>query len=58
MEDDANIEVIITGDTLFVGAFGNLENQEAAPQEMCLLCRSCLLSTDQFSIRILYNFEC
>ena len=58
VEDEANIEVIITGDTLFVGAFGNLENQEAAPQEMCLLCRPFLLSTDQFSIEIPYYFDC
>jgi glyoxylase-like metal-dependent hydrolase (beta-lactamase superfamily II) len=34
VEDDSNIEVIITGDTLFIGAFGNLENEEDAPQEM------------------------
>eukprot|EP01046_Picozoa_sp_COSAG06_P051409 COSAG06_NODE_8375_length_2191_cov_2.235660_1_plen_417_part_10 len=34
VEDDANIEVVITGDTLFVGAFGNLENEEEAPAEM------------------------
>lgn len=34
VEDDTNVEVIITGDTLFVGAFGNLENEETAPAQM------------------------
>ena len=34
VEEDANIEAVITGDTLFVGAFGNLEDQDTAPAQM------------------------
>ena len=34
VEDDDEIEVVITGDTLFVGSFGRLENEDTAPAEM------------------------